>query len=124
MSEINLSWAVYAGAAAVLLVMWYLPIRKVKPVALAWFLYAFIVALIVTPAGVSIESYEPYVAPAVVTALMEFMSGEPQLAMSRLWVILTVTVVLWLLALAIRYARAKSAANKQSAAAQDSQIEH
>jgi len=119
MTELTLAWSVYAGAVIVLLVLWYLPIRKIKPVALALLVYSLIAALLLTPAVIDIEGYQRFWAPAFITAMMELMSGESALAISRLWSLTAMTLLLWLLALLFRSAKARMGAKKQPESAQE-----
>lgn len=110
MTEYTQAWLVYAGAASVAMLMAYLLIRKLKPVWLSLLLQSLIAAMMLTPAA--IEGHEGLWAPAYMAAVMEFMSGEKALAISRLWSLTVVMLILFVLALLTGFLKARLTAKK------------
>ena len=101
MSEYNLAWSVYLASASVLMIMAYLLFRKLKPFVLVLLLQSLVVAMLVTPAAV--EGSGNLWVPAFMAALFEFLSGETDIALSRLGSLTAVMLMVFLLALLLRY---------------------
>jgi hypothetical protein len=101
MSEYNLAWSVYLASASVLMIMAYLLFRKLKPFVLVILLQSLVVAVLVTPAVV--EGSGNLRVPAFMAALFEFLSGETDIALSRLGSLTAVMLIVFLLALLLRF---------------------
>ena len=107
MSEYSLAWSIYAASASVLVIMAYLLFRKIKPFALMLLLQSMVVAVLVTPAAV--EGSANLRVPAFMAALFEFLSGETDIALSRLGSLTAVMLIVFLLALLLRFIWGKMA---------------
>lgn len=105
MTEYTQAWLIYAGAASVAMLMAYLLIRKLKPTWLSLLLQSLIAALMLTP--VAIEGHEGLWAPAYMSAAMEFMSGDSALAVSRLWSLAAVMLIIFVLALVTSFLKTR-----------------
>ena len=108
MTEYNLAWIVYVGSATVLMLLFYLLTRRLKHGVLALLLRCLVAALLLTPAAIegpggAGEAWSP----AFIAIVIEFMSGQAELAQSRIQSLTTVTIGLFLLALLVRYLIAK-----------------
>jgi hypothetical protein len=101
MSEYNLAWSVYLASASVLMIMAYLLFRKLKPFVLVILLQSLVVAVLVTPAVV--QGSGNLRVPAFMAALFEFLSGETDIAISRLGSLTAVMLIVFLLALLLRF---------------------
>ena len=101
MTEYSQAWSIYAASASVLAIMAYLLFRKLKPFALVLLLQSMVVALLVTPAAV--EGSGELKVPAFMAALFEFLSGETESALSRLGSLTIVMLMVFLLALLLRF---------------------
>lgn len=111
MSEYSLAWTIYAASASVLVIMAYLLFRKIKPFALMLLLQSMVVALLVTPAAV--EGSANLRVPAFMAALFEFLSGDTDIALSRLGSLTAVMLMVFLLVLSLRFAWGKIASRAE-----------
>lgn len=105
MTEYSLAWLVYSLSALVLLGVVFMLSKSFKPLWLRSLVRSLFAALWLTPALVDAESGQR--APAIMAAMMEFLSGDQAMALSRLGSLTTVLIILFGLALLFGILKAK-----------------